>query len=261
MKLHMHVASVKSRFLRMYKTANAGHVGSSLSVAEILSVVKMSWMNPDDDLVLSKGHAAAALYSVLAECGDISEDDCRSFYHDGTFFAAHPPPGKIPGIRFATGSLGHGLGLGAGLAFSNSLLKSNADVYVVCSDGELNEGSTWEAVMFAAQHRLSNLVCLIDWNKIQGFGRTVDVISLGDLSAKFKAFSWDTTTVNGHDVNELEAVGFNLKNKRRERPMAILCNTIKGRGFCELEDTIACHYLPMSDDQFNKMLSAERSAK
>ncbi len=238
----------------MYRNVNAGHVGCSLSAAEILTVVKFSWFQPGDELILSKGHAAAALYSVLAEYGDIHDTDCATFYQEGTLYAAHPPPGKIPGIRFATGSLGHGLSLGSGLALANKLDDDNARIYVVCSDGEMNEGSTWEAVLFAGHHKFANLVCIVDRNQIQGFGRTEDVISLGDLGAKFRQFGWDAVEVPGHDVDALSELYTSEICRSRNKPLAIICNTIKGYGYCELENTVACHYLPMTEEQYSKMV-------
>ena len=134
--------NIKKRLIKMYKKANAGHVGSSLSCLEIATFIKFELMKPDDELILSKGHAAALLYSVLAESGELSENDIESFYKDGTFLSAHPPINKMKGIPFATGSLGHGLSISAGLGLAYKLKKSDKKIFCITSDGELNEGST-----------------------------------------------------------------------------------------------------------------------
>ena len=161
---------IKSRFLGMYKQANAGHVGCSLSVAEIITFVRFGWMNENDEIILSKGHAAAALYSMLAEDGTLSEEDIQTFYKNGTHLAAHPPVNKIRRIPFATGSLGHGLSLAAGLGLAQKLKKKDKKIFCITSDGEINEGSTWEAALFIAHHQLTNVIWLIDRNNLQGYG-------------------------------------------------------------------------------------------
>jgi transketolase len=245
-------ASVKKRFLHMYKAANAGHVGCSLSCTELLIIAKLHWMKPDDHLVLSKGHAAAVLYSVLAEAGELSKDDIATFYKDGTYLSAHPPANKIKSIPFATGSLGHGLSLAAGLAYASHLKNDAKKTFCITSDGELNEGSSWEAAMFIAHHRLTNLFWMIDRNKIQGFGRTEDVMQLEPLADKLKAFGFETVVCEGHDFEKLDAV---YKNYSSTKPLAIIADTVKGNGMFELADTVDCHYLPMTDSQFEKMIT------
>ena len=237
----------------MYNAANAGHIGCSLSCAEILTFLKFSEMAPDDLLVLSKGHAAAALYSMLAEAGDLTEEDIATFYRDGTKLAAHPPPKGIPQIPFATGSLGHGLSLGVGLAMGAKLLKKTQRTFVVTSDGELNEGSIWEAAMFATQHQLTNLVWLIDRNRIQGFGRTEDVMQLEPLAAKLSAFGWLASEVNGHDFESLHSGLETLAlGPASSKPRVLVCNTIKGHSVTRLQDTVDCHYLPMRNNDYEE---------
>lgn len=240
--------SIKKRFLRMYKNAHAGHIGCSLSCAEILTFLRFEWMGVYDELILSKGHAAAALYSVWAEYGILTEDDITSFYKNGTYLAAHPPAGKIKGIPFATGSLGHGLSLAGGLALAARLKRNNKKIFCVTSDGELNEGSIWEAAMFIAHHNLLNCVWLIDRNNIQGFGRTEDIIRLNPLDEKLKAFGFDVIEVDGHDMNSL----FKAKEyyTNLQKPLAVICHTIKGNAVRYFQDTVDCHYLPMKDEHF-----------
>ncbi len=247
-------ASVKRRFLTMYKNANAGHVGSSLSVAEVITYIKFDWMQESDELILSKGHAAAALYSVLAEEGVVSQAEIDTFYKNGTLLAAHPPFNKIKKIPFATGSLGHGLSLSAGLALAGKFKKNSKKIFCICSDGELNEGSIWEAAMFIKHHNLSNLVWLIDRNRFQGYGNTEDVMMLEPLLDKLKAFGFNALEVNGHDFIALEEI----KNKTQQSaiPTAIICNTIKGNGWKGKEETVDCHYLPMNDEQYKAIMDS-----
>jgi transketolase len=246
--LEEHAASIKLRFLAMYKAANAGHVGSSLSCAEILTFVRFAWMQGDDRLVVSKGHAAAAVYALLVESGDLPAAELATFYQDGTRLAAHPPPGLCPLSPFATGSLGHGLSLAAGLALGAKMQGKRQKVFCVTSDGELNEGSIWEAALFAAHHELKNLIWLVDRNGLQGFGRTEDVVALEPLSSKLAAFGMTVLDADGHDFRDLERARAQLEGAAG--PVALVCRTLKGHGIQGLEATVASHYLPMSDEQY-----------
>jgi transketolase len=246
--LLMKSLAVKKRFLKMYKDANAGHIGCSLSCSEILTYLRFAWMKDNDELILSKGHAAAALYSVWAEYGILSEEEISTFYKNGTYLAAHPPAGKIKGIPFATGSLGHGLSLAAGLGLAAKIKKTDKQIFCVTSDGELNEGSTWEAALFIAHHNLLNTVWLIDRNNIQGFGRTEDVMKMNPLDEKLKAFGFEVTIADGHDMKSLSLA--HNKHTGSQRPLAVICNTIKGNGVAYFQNTVDCHYLPMKNNQF-----------
>jgi transketolase len=245
--------SIKRRFLGMYKMANAGHVGCSLSVAEMITFVRFGWMDEKDEIILSKGHAAASLYSMLAEEGILSEEDISTFYKNNTYLAAHPPVNKLKRIPFATGSLGHGLSLAAGLGLAQRLKKTDKKIFCLTSDGEINEGTTWEAAMFIAHHKLTNVVWLIDRNKLQGYGRTEDVMQLEPLDKKLEAFGFNVLTVDGHDFSSLE--NSKLKVQNSNLPSAIICNTTKGKGWTTYEDMVDCHYLPMKDDQYSLVLS------
>ncbi len=241
--------NIKNRFLGMYKQANAGHVGCSLSVAEILTFVRFGWMKEDDEIILSKGHAAAALYSMLAEDGTLSDDDIKTFYKNDTYLAAHPPVNKIKRIPFATGSLGHGLSIAAGLGLAQKLKKTDKNVFCVTSDGEINEGSTWEAALFIAHHHLTNVIWLIDRNKLQGYGRTEDVMKLEPLDKKLEAFGFNVLIADGHNFESLNDA--KLQASDFGHPIAIICNTTKGHGWKTYEDKLDCHYLPMKDDQYS----------
>ena len=239
--------------LGMYKKANAGHIGASLSSLDILVYLFFGFMKEQDKFVLSKGHAAAALYTVLAKAGRISREQLETFYSDGTLLAAHPPcTNKIDGITFGTGSLGHGLPLSSGMAFSNRFTGNKFNVYCVISEGDLNEGSTWEAVLFAAQHKLSNLTVIVDNNGLQGFGKSSEVINLEPLADKFISFGFDTVTAaNGNDFASLDAA-FNRPDS--QRPKCIIAKTTKGSGISFMENKVEWHYLPMTDEQYKKAI-------
>ena len=244
-------SSIKSRLLQMYKSANAGHVGCSLSCLEIGVFIKFELMTADDEIILSKGHAAALLYSILAEDGALSEDEIKTFYRNGTYLSAHPPINKIKGIPFATGSLGHGLSIAAGLGLAGKLKKTKKKIYCITSDGELNEGSTWEAALFIAHHNLLNVIWFIDRNYLQGFGRTEEVIGLEPLDKKLESFGFQVVIADGHSFESLRGA---IKMHQNYKPLAIICKTIKGNGL-PLQDTVDCHYLPLSDKDFQQIMS------
>lgn len=234
----------------MYKKANAGHVGCSLSCLEMIVFAKFELMKPEDELILSKGHAAALLYSVLAEAGVIAEEEIETFYKNGTYLSAHPPVNKIKGIPFATGSLGHGLSLAAGLGLANRLKKNDKKIFCITSDGEINEGSTWEAAMFISHHNLKNVVWLIDRNYLQGFGRTEDTLKLDPLDKKLESFGFQVVLADGHNFDSLRATFALFQN---EKPLAIICNTVKGKDL-ELQNTVDCHYLPLTEAEYQKLI-------
>lgn len=253
--LEEHVFSVKKRFLAMYKKAHAGHIGSSLSCAEILVALRYAWMAPDDVFVLSKGQAVGALYSLLAEANVLAPAQIDSFYEDGTLLPALPPSNAIKEIPFATGSLGHGLSLCAGMALGAQLNRQQRNFFCLTSDGELNEGSVWEAALFIA-HRKLNVVWLIDRNHIQGIGRTEDVMTLEPLDAKLRAFGFHVVAADGHDFASLLAArdGCRAALAGAGKPVAILAETIKGHGIRFMQDTVDSHYLPMDDAQYRQAL-------
>ena len=234
----------------MYKKANAGHVGCSLSCLEMTVFVKFDQMKAEDELILSKGHAAALLYSVWAEDNIISEKELETFYQNGTHLSAHPPVNKIKGIPFATGSLGHGLSIAAGLGLAGKLKKNDKKIFCITSDGELNEGSTWEAALFISHHNLKNVVWLVDRNYLQGFGRTEDTMKMDPLDKKLESFGFQVEAADGHDFDSLKGA---VARFRDERPLAIICNTIKGRDLA-LQDTVDCHYLPLTDADYQKLI-------
>jgi transketolase len=253
-QLQRSCCSVKQLLLNLHFKARSGHVGSALSCAEILTFLKFGCASKKDTIVLSKGHAASALYSVLAIAEEISAQDLIAMYYkDGSHFSAHPPPNKLPAIPFATGSLGHGPGLAAGLALGAKLKGSSQErVYCVMSDGELNEGSVWEAFAFAAHHKLSNLTFIVDKNDLQGFGRTAEVFNMSPLADKLRSFGIVVVEADGHDFESLASSYRFACDDARDMgaPSIILAKTTKGRGLPGLADTVDCHYLPMTTEVF-----------
>jgi transketolase len=255
--LEERVFSVKQRFLGMYKRARAGHIGSSLSCAELLVFLKFGWMRDDDTLVLSKGHAAAALYAVLAEAEVLSPSQIESYHGEATQLPALPPFNTFEAIPFATGSLGHGLSLSAGMALGARLDRRERRVFCVTSDGELDAGSVWEAALFIAHHKLENLIWLIDRNHIQAVGRTEQVLALEPLAAKLSAFGFHVVAAKGHDFAALLGARDQCAHvlARRDVPVVIVADTVKGNGVGYMHDTVDSHYLPMDDEQYERALA------
>ncbi len=249
--------------LKLYHKAHAGHIGASLSCLEILVDVCFQRLRPEDFVLLSKGHAALALYTVLAKCGRIDLSELDTYYSDNTRLAAHPPcSGEIAAIPFGTGSLGHGLSLAAGLVISQRFTGKNFRVYVIISEGDCNEGSTWEAALFAAHHKLSNLTVIMDANGLQGFGRSADVCDLEPLVDKWRAFGFDTVVVeNGNDFASLAQAHASFKSETgvAGRPKIILAHTTKGHGVSYMQNKMEWHYLPMSEDQFRQAVQENQA--
>lgn len=243
--------------LNLHKHAGVGHIASSLSVLDILIFLYFYKMQTQDRCILSKGHAATALYTVLAKSGRIKEELLDTFERDGTTLAMHPSClGQISDITFGTGSLGHGLSLATGLALSQRWTKNDFEVFCVLSDGDLNEGSTWEAIMFSSQHALSNLTVIVDYNRVQAFGATEEVLNLEPLVDKFKSFGFNVETAqNGNDfVSINDAFNKSCTNNDDNKPRCIIAQTIKGSGISFMENKIEWHYLPMSDEQYEQAL-------
>jgi transketolase len=236
--------------------AGVGHIGSCLSVADIVATLYggvLRGNRPDDPerdrFVLSKGHAALALYAALHLRGWIDSPTLLTYCGDGTRLGVHPDVG-LPGIDFSTGSLGHGLSAGIGMALGARLRGSPRRTFVLLSDAECNEGAVWEAIMFAAHHRLSNLIAIVDMNGQQALGYTRDVLDLGDLRAKWQAFGWDAREVDGHDVAALQRAIAECAAEA-QRPHVIVARTVAGKGVSFMERRIDWHYLPMTREQYD----------
>lgn len=242
--------------LTLHKAANSGHIGSSLSCLDLLVFLLSKQMEQEDEFILSKGHAAAALYATLAETGRIPRELLNSYYQDGTLLAAHPPcGGKLPFVRFGTGSLGHGLSLAAGIALSTRFTKKKKEVYCIISDGDCNEGSTWEAAMFAAHHKLDNLNVIVDRNNLQGFGFSQEVLGLEPFADKWKSLNFDVYLIeDGNDLANIVKVFQESSGKKTDRPKCFIAKTVKGSGVSFMENKMEWHYLPMNDNHFEQAL-------
>ena len=241
---------LRYQIVQMSHAAGTPHLGSALSVTDILvaaywRAARIDPRNPGDPgrdrVILSKGHAASALYAVLAGRGFFPEGWLDNFAKHGAPLAEQPAPNCAPGVELATGSLGHGLPVGAGLALAARIQGRDYRVIVVMSDGECNEGTVWEAAMFAAAQRLGRLTVVIDYNKWQATGRSNEVMALESLQAKWAAFGWDAREVDGHDLNALVSA-MEGPGADQARPRAIIAHTVKGKGVSFMEDDNNWHY-------------------
>jgi transketolase len=257
-----HALSRKAResVLNLIYRTKSPHIGSSFSVIEILVSLYFHQLNisPEDPFnptrdrfILSKGHACPALYAVLAERGFINKDELEGFAINNGLLEQHPTIDLDKGIEASTGSLGHGLSIGIGMALAGKIDKNKYNVYVLTSDGELNEGSVWEAIMFAGHHKLTNIIVLIDYNKMQALGCTRDIIDLEPLGKKWESFAWDVQEVDGHDFKEI----FNAMNSLSpKKPNVIILHTVKGKGVSFMENQLLWHYRTPNEEEFKLAL-------
>jgi transketolase len=237
----------------------ASHIGGAYSVADILAVLYGEILDIDserpeaperDRLFYSKGHACTALYAVLEARGFFHDLDLRAdFTRDGAYFTSHVNH-RLPGVELSTGSLGHALGVSCGVALAAKRKKLTCTVFTILSDGELNEGSNWEAILFAPQHRLDNLVAIVDYNKIQSFGRTDEVLSLEPLEDKFRAFNWQVDSIDGHDHEQIRATLAHARESRDGQAKVIIAHTVKGKGVSFMEDRLAWHYKSPNEAEY-----------
>lgn len=253
-------SKIRQIILEQSKRANVGHIGSALSITEILaalygSVLQIS--DPDDPerdrFVLSKGHSALALYATLFLKGWISDANLNTYCGDGTFLGVHPEYAQ-KGIDFCSGSLGQGLSIGAGSALAARMQHSPRRVFVLVSDAECNEGSLWEAIMFAAHHKLSNLITIVDLNGQQALGYTEQILNLTPLAERWRVFGWDVHEADGHNIAELVNTISNL-NTLTGAPHVLIAHTIFGKGVSYMENQIKWHYWPMSDNEYQQALT------
>ena len=240
------------RLLKMHYDSGVGHIGGNLSCLDVLLYLHHYVMGPDDQFVLSKGHGAGALYITLWTLGRLSDADLATFHKDDTRLCGHPPANGIEDILFATGSLGHGVSLAAGLALAKRIKGNPGHVYCVTSDGEWNEGSCWEALIFARHQQLGNLTTVVDLNGFQGFGSTRDVADMGSLAAKFRAFDAGGSEIDGHEEASLRTGLLRPSNPslRQHGPRMVVAHTRKGCGVSFMEDRMEWHYLPMNKLQY-----------
>ena len=254
--------------VKMTNAAHSGHVGSMLSMAEIVAVLyeKILNVNPADPnmadrdrFVLSKGHAAAAVYSALAQKGFIPEEWLNRYYCDDGKLMGHISH-KVPGVEFSTGSLGHGLPVAVGMAIAARYAGSKRKIICLVSDGDMNEGSTWEAIMFAAQEHLSNLTVIVDYNKVQALGYSKDIENLEPLDKKMELFGWSCKTVDGHDINALVETLSGLPFAS-DKPSIVIAKTVKCKGIDYLENTVESHYRFVPDDKIEEVINNIKEGK
>lgn len=242
--------NLRLKILDLYRKANAGHIGCSLSCIDLMIASLVYHKKESDTFILSKGHAAGALYVTLNHLGEISDEVLDTFYQDGTTLPAHPAPNKHRSIPFATGSLGHGLPIGSGIAHASKIAGKDEVCFVLMSDGETNEGTTWEAAHYAVNNQLDNLIVMIDKNGLQGFGSTTDILGDSADANKWKAMGFEVVQLNGHDVESINTQIAIFKNSKNGLPKVIIGNTIKGKGVSYMENKMEWHYLPMNDEQY-----------
>jgi len=249
---------VRIDVLRLCEQTNTGHIGSAFSVIEILlvlysTVVRGKYPDPDRDrVILGKGHAGHAFVCTLAKFGLIDESLVKRFAADGSRLGHHPHYEPAIGFESNTGSLGHGLSIGAGLAYAALTGNSPARTFVILSDGDINEGSTWEAASFASQHRLSNLCMVYDSNRIQALGFTREILWPGEPLNRWQSFGWETIVVDGHDMDQLTKAFARLGHI--DKPLAIIANTTKGKGVSFMEDSLLWHYRVPKGEEYIKAL-------
>ena len=243
--------AARRRLLQMHFESKVGHIGGNLSALDAVLYLHTSVMTEQDVFVLSKGHAAGALYIALWSIGLIEEAELATFHKDATHLAGHPAPKWHKRIAFATGSLGHGLGLAAGVALGKRLRGDEGRVYCLVSDGECQEGSTWEALLFARHFKLGNLTVMIDGNGLQGFGSTQDVLSMNDLAGKIRGLGLDVLEIDGHSDGAIAGA----LARAPAGPHVLAMRTVKGHGISFMENKMEWHYLPMDELQYQQALT------
>ena len=247
-----HLANeMREDIIRMISEAGSGHPGGSLSCIDMLTalyfgdIMNYDSANPQmesrDRFILSKGHAAPALYATLAHAGYFPVDELNTLRKLGSRLQGHPDSNLLPGVEVGTGSLGQGLSIASGLACGLRLDGGSQTVFTILGDGECEEGQVWEAATFAAYEKLDNLVAIVDANGLQIDGQTTEVCQLGDLGDKFETFGWEVSRVDGHDIDALIALFTSLKNKRDGRPHAVIAATVKGKGVSFMEGQVGWH--------------------
>jgi transketolase len=247
----------------MTNLGGSSHVGSVLSMADIVAVLyggvlRVDPSNPQhaerDRFILSKGHAGAGIYAALAESGFFSTDLLDKHCADGSVLSGHVSHRGVPGVELSTGSLGHGLSVGAGMAYGGKLDKADYRAFVLLSDGECDEGSTWEAAMFASHHKLDNLVAIVDYNKIQSLGPVSETLTLEPFADKWKAFGWSVAEVDGHDHNSLYS-HLSAVPRQTGKPSCFIAHTTKGKGVSFMERSVLWHYRTPRGSEYDEALN------
>jgi transketolase len=250
---------VRLHALEMCRRGKSSHIGAIFSMADIMAVLygrilhfrpaEPRWVDRDR-FILSKGHAGAGVYAVLAESGFFSTEKLKTHCQDGSDLSGHVSHLRVPGVELSTGSLGHGLPVGQGMAYAAKLDGKNHRVFVLMSDGECDEGSNWEAVLFAAHHGLSNLVAIIDYNKIQSLAPVADTLGLEPFAEKWRAFGWETQEVDGHN-HEALAHALDRAPDKFSRPLCVIAHTMKGKGVSFMEHSVLWHYRSPQNEEYD----------
>jgi transketolase len=253
---------IRAHALRMVHAAKASHIGGCLSMADILAVLYTRILRVDpadphypgrDRFVLSKGHAAAILYATLAECSFFSRHELDTYCQDGSIFTGHVSH-AVPGVEVSTGSLGHGLPIAIGMALAARSAGAASRVFCLLSDGECDEGSNWEGILFAPHHKLANLCVIVDFNKIQSFGSVAEVLNLDPFADKWRSFGWHVEEVDGHNLTALESV-LGRVPPASGQPIVVIAHTIKGKGVSFMENKLEWHYRSPSDELLAQALA------
>ncbi len=244
-------------------SSKAHHIGSEFSCIDILTSLYFNIMNifPKDPynikrdwFLLSKGHAALALYTTLSKAGFFNKNKLKKeFLSDGGLLGGHPDKNSLPGIEMSSGSLGHSLSIGSGVALGLKINNIKSKVFVLLGDGELNEGMIWEACMFSSHNKLDNLIAIIDYNRLQGFGTTDQILNLDPLDKKFESFGWKTKVINGHNIEEIISTMRSLPLEKNN-PTVIIANTIKGKGIKSMENKLHSHYEILTKERYKEVL-------
>lgn len=254
---------IRYRTLLMIHRAKSSHIGGNYSATELLAVLYGKILNIDprrpdwpdrDRFILSKGHSCAALYVVLAERGFIPQDRLDTFYQNGSRLPGHVTHMDVPGVEVSTGSLGHGLSIATGMALAGKRDGKAYRIFVLLSDGECDEGSTWESILFAPQHKLDNLIAIVDYNKIQSLGAVKEVIDLDPLAEKWRSFGWSVREIDGHNLSEIEVSLSNIPFEEG-RPSCVIAHTIKGKGISFMEDKLLWHYRSPQEEEFEAAMA------
>jgi transketolase len=255
---------IRRHGIEMTHISHGSHIGAILSVADIIGVLynDIANVNPEnpkmserDRVILSKGHAGAAIYAALAEKGFFDVEELKTHYADGSRLSGHVSHKGVPGVEFSTGSLGHGLSVAAGMAYAAKKDQKNHRVFVILGDGECDEGSVWEAALMANHYKLNNLVAIIDHNKMQSLDFCENTIALAPFADKWKAFGWNVLDIDGHD-HALLKEAFNNASLSTEKPTVIIANTIKGKGISFMENNILWHYrFPHEGEEYDSAVA------
>jgi transketolase len=252
---------IRKHAVTMTSLGGSSHIGSILSIADILAVLYGSIIKYDskfpnlkdrDRFILSKGHAGAGVYAVLAETGFFSKDKLRTHCQNGSNLSGHISHKDIPGVEFSTGSLGHGLPVSAGMALAAKINNYKHRIFVLMSDGECDEGSNWEAILFSAHHRLNNLVVIIDRNRFQSIHSTEDTLALEPFAKKWESFGWDVSEIDGHNHKEIFKI---CSKKNYERPLCVIANTVKGKNVSFMENNVLWHYRSPQGNEYEAAMA------